>query len=424
MNVQTYIQMKKIIFIASIFLMVAFGFESCKEEGRLDHIDGSVPAPGQIDITAVAETYGGAVIRYKVPNDANLMYVKAVYERNGEICETKASVYQDSLVIAGYGDTNPHEVLIYSVGRNEKESEPVKRTITPLTPPILLASAELKETFGGINMIFANPAKADLAFILLIDTLGGRWAPLQTFYSKAEAGRFARREMKAKETKVAVYIRDRWNNCSDTIVKLLTPMLEEKIPKDKFENAMLPGDYYIPAEDAWSVYGLQNLFDDVELRPGSGAYAYHFATGYAAPFPEHFTISLGRRVTLSRFKIFPRLSIQQAYIGPNPRTFEIWGTTNPPADGSFDNWTLLGRWEVFKPSGYNPDGTVGTITQEDINYFNAGQDFEMDEINFPDASMEITYLRFRTLTTFATHDSKAPSGQLVISEITWYGLVK
>ena len=35
----------------------------------------------------------------------------------------------------------------------------------------------------------------------------------------------------------------------------------------------------------------------------------------------------------------------------------------------FDHtWFCLGRFEQAKPSGYEPDGSVGTVTQDDVQY--------------------------------------------------------
>jgi hypothetical protein len=398
-----------------VTLFIGYG---CKEEDRLDHINGSSAIPELVTVKEVINREGGAIIKYKVPEDKNLLGVKAVYERNGEICETKASKYTDSLIIEGYGDTNEHDVKLYSVGGNTKLSDPIDVKITPLLSPIWSTDIDIDATFGGVNLFFSeNNTNANLSLVLMVDSVGnGDWTLLQVFYTKATTGRFARRGLVNKEQKFAVYIRDRWNNASDTIFKDLTPIAEEKIPKDKFSNAKLPSDTWIAVEDNNPGYSMEMVWEGTESSPPDAGWWSIFATPFTSPLPQHFTINLGHKVMLSRFKMWGRQ--WEIYTGSLPRTFQVWGTDNPPADGSFDNWQLLGEYEVFKPSGYERDGSVGAVTAEDREYLFSGADYELD--TYP----TIQYLRFRTLTTFNSHGTGAKSGQVIIAELSFWGQLK
>src|SRR3546814_6381166 len=106
--------MKKQIFYLLIVLLGAFG-QSCKEEARIDYIDESLPAPAQVSNVEIVETPGGAIVTYKLPDDPNLAYVKAVYDiRPGVTREAKASPYTDPLKLVGYGNTDPQQVNIFS----------------------------------------------------------------------------------------------------------------------------------------------------------------------------------------------------------------------------------------------------------------------------------------------------------------------
>ena len=109
--------MKRSLYIA--FVSLLFVGMGCKEEGRLDHIDMSAPAPEQIYDITVRATAGGAVLKYKMPKDENLLYVKAVYQiETGAVHTTKASCYEDSLVLEGFGELKSYPIQLYSVGRN------------------------------------------------------------------------------------------------------------------------------------------------------------------------------------------------------------------------------------------------------------------------------------------------------------------
>jgi hypothetical protein len=408
-----------------MFLMAVLG-QGCGEQG-VDQIDDSAPAPAPVTIRSVVDRAGGAIVKFKIPNDENLLGVKAVYERNGTEIETSASLYLDSLVIEGIGDTGEHSADIYSVGRNGKLSDPVKIPFHPLPLAIFTAGMDMKATFGGIKMSFTNPAKDDLAFVILVDSLGtGAWEPLQTFYSKAASGKFNSGDMSVKEYKLAGYIRDRWNNQSEMIYKDLTPLQDEVIPKNKFRNAKLPGDSWRASQDREELLGLQNIWDGNEYWPDHWE---GWMGSNEAPLPQHFTIDLGLRVSLSRFKLFPRdmSSVQgtsEFYHPYFPRIFEIWGSTNPPADGSFDNWVCLGRWTLFKPSGYTASGELQGVTQEDINYYCQNQVYDMEDMEDNDEFdpfMEITHLRFRTIHTIGSFGTTVTTASVMFNEITLYG---
>jgi hypothetical protein len=408
-----------------MFTVLIYIVSGCKEESRLDHIDDSAPAPTPVTLGEIKAKPGGAIIWYTVPNDKNLLGVKAVYERNGEICETKASVYTDSLTVEGFGDANPKEVKLYSVGRNEKLSEPVTTTIVPLDPPVVSVQVDMDAAFGGVMVsISNNVSNADLALILVADTTGtGEWTPVHTFYSTAVAMKYIRKGLKSQEQKFGLYIKDRWDNKSEMIVKTLTPIEEIKLPKSGFKNAALPTDSYLPygGNNNWRV---ERLWDDIEYSSNSTAISL-FTTPTSTPMPQHVTISLGRPMSISSMKMFPREINQELYSGAAIRVFELWGTTDPPADGSFDNWHRLGRWEVEKPSGYGVGSDVGPITDDDRDWFMSGGNYDVqitDET--PNPYMTVTYLRFRTVHTFVTYGTEATSGQITVGEVTFYGQLR
>jgi hypothetical protein len=410
--------MKK-IFIIMITALI-YMTSGCKEEGQLYHVDDSIAAPAVLTINGEPVSKpGGAVIKYTVPKDNNLMGVKAVYERNGEVCETKASLYTDSLTVEGFGDTNPHEVKLYSIGRNGKLSEPVSIQITPLTPAVFSSSVTMESAFGGVAVNLAgNDSRANLSLVLLRDTVGtGEWTHVQTFYTQAVAMRFACRDLKPNEQTFALYIRDRWNNMSDTLVEILTPLEEMKIPKINpvWENARLPTDTYGAFNDEGR-YALEGAWDD-------GVNVY-YAGKMSQPMPQHFTINLKRKVIVNRFQLFPRQAIE-LYSGAAPRTFELWGSDDPPRDGSFDNWYKLGEWEQLKPSGYGEDSEVGEITPEDTEYFrtNGGNYEVVPTESVPNPYIVVSYLRFRTTASFGTYGTEATTGQTLVGELTFYGQV-
>jgi len=409
--------MKDIKYI--IFIVLLFIGLGCSEEDRLDHIDDSAPAPEQPVITQIINKSGGAIIKYDIPNDKNLLGITAEYERQqGVISETKSSLYLDSLVIEGFGDTLTHVVNVYSVGRNGKKSDPVQVNINPSSPPVAIATKNIEATFGGVAIKFTNKARSALALVLMVDsTNSGYWEPVETFYTEAPSGSFYARGMDSKEAKFGIYIRDRWNNKSDTLAQNLIPVEEEEISKANFENLPLPGDTWEYIQTA--SYSVEHAWDGI-----IGVRSNIFACKNSEPIPQRFTISLGFETSISRFKFYQRPGDE--YSGATPRTFELWGSMDPPADGSWDNWYLLGKFEAFKPSGYKEDGSVGTITADDKNYAtNQGVDCELTVTdNVSEPFKTVKYLRFKTTSTYASYGTDATTGQIVVAELTFWGQIK
>ena len=411
---------QKTIFALIAVLLMAVA--ACKEQDRLDHINNSTPAPAAVVIKSIKDTPGGAVIRYTIPDDDNLLGVKAVYIRNGELNEVKASRYVDSLKVEGFGNTDAQKIEIYSVGTNGKLSAPTAATIHPLTPIVRSVKFDLEATFGGVAVsLDNNTANAELAIVLMTDTSEiQEWKELQTFHTKAESMKFPRRGLQVKALKYGVYLRDRWGNVSDTISKTLLPIEEIKLPKDGFRNAALPTDFYQPAED-WDGWRLEKLWDGGEGPTNKNFYA----SKHSAPIPVWFTISLGHKMSISRIQKWPRESYE-LYSGPAPRVFQVWGSSNPNPDGSWDNsWHLLGEFEQKKPSGYREGRDVGPVTDEDRDYWYNKTEFELIPTKqAPDPYQTVTHLRFKILSTFGSYGTDATMGQVIIAELTFWGQLK
>ncbi|HEY9560715.1 MAG TPA: DUF5000 domain-containing lipoprotein [Anseongella sp.] len=395
--------MKKQIFYLLIVLLGAFG-QSCKEEARIDYIDESLPAPAQVSNVEIVETPGGAIVTYKLPDDPNLAYVKAVYDiRPGVTREAKASPYTDTLKLVGYGNTDPHQVNIFSVGKNEKMSEPLTKSFTPLTPPIVetYESLDVVETFGGVQIRFENESKADLSIVLMADTAGtGTMEPVYTLYTAAPEGLFAVRGFDTLGTEFQAFVRDRWNNKSDTLSKVLKPIFEQEIPKSTWAAVHLPTDTWQPAGD----YHLHYLWNN---RIDGGYGGVIFASTNSSILPQWFTVDLGVSALISRLVVHQSEPGGHFYKGSGPKRWEIYGSNDPAKDGSWDSWTLMGTFESFKPSGL----PMGQENEEDRQYgWINGED-----CTFLEKQPAYRYLRFKTLETYGS------SGQVVISEMEVWG---
>lgn len=394
----------RIIYIILLFLST---FTCCKEENRFDYIDQSIPAPAQVTNVRVRNAAGAAVIKYEVPEDKNLLYVKAVYEiKPGTQRETKSSYYKDSLILEGFGDTRTYDVQLFSVGLNEKMSESLTVQVNPTTAPVHLATKKLKETFGGVSVSIENPEKASLAIVLMADTANlGYLNILQTYYTSMQKASFSYRGLDSIPGNFAVYIRDRWNNFSDTITSIVKPIYEEEITKNTWKEFTLKGDTPWLNES----YRLQNIWNN-NLSNGNSCLVIQ-----NHPLPTIVTWDFGKTVTLSRFKLWPREHVDDRWKRGQPRVFEIYGSMAPGQDGSLDeSWIPLGRFECIKP-------TPGeAITQEDIDFARTGIDFDFNYTDFaPDPFVPIRYIRLKTISTF----NNTSISNVSIQEISFWGTV-
>jgi hypothetical protein len=397
----------KIFYI--ILILPLLWIVGCKEEGRIDFIDDAAPAPPQVTEVSVENRPGGAVLKYQLPIDKNLLYVRAEYEiQPGVVRETKSSYYKDSLKLEGFGMPGSYDVRLYSVGRNSKESAPYVIQINPTTAPVQLAKKTFRATFGGVSIDFENTEEAPLAIVLMADTANlGYKSEVITYYTSLPKGTFTYRGIAGldpEEQEFSVYIRDRWGNLSDTTTSKVTPWFEEFIPKTDWTEYTLPGD--MPTVIAGS-YHVRTIWDGVTTGTG-----FHGNETWA--LPSHITWNMGRKVKLSRLKLWPRDSDDDRWKRGHPKVFEIWGSNSPNPSGALDDsWKPLGRFESLKPSG---PGTQ--ITQEDVAFAKEGIEFDFSVSDFaPNPFTEVQYIRFRTLSTYAN----ASFSTVSLLEVSFWG---
>lgn len=427
--------MKKIIYIATAILMLASCDNRYDEYKRLLPSDDTVPSPEALTVTDVTTIAGGAFITVEYPDDDNIRGAIATYERNGVKVNTKISRYTNVLKVEGFPDTKTREIRVASFNVNEVQSDPVVLSITPLMPAIRTVKPTAEETFGGVKVLIeGNEAKADLAVCILRDPdlsdagkplKDMKWVEVTTLFTASNNIKLTRRNLEPVEALYGVYIRDHFGNISDTTVTRLTPVEEHKLDHSKFSDANLPDDNCKTANA--SNYPVKSLWDD----SGASAVPHFFASDYA-PRPCWLTINLGQKAQLSRVHTLPRIEYS-IWSNAHPRLFEFWGWTKdvPPTGAEAlgnphnfeDGWVLLGEFEQFKPSGYEEDGSVGTYTAEDREYFNSGNDFEFDADRWEHANDPVTYLRVVFVDNFQTYKSEATSMAVQIGEITPFGKV-
>lgn len=392
-------------------LLLLIGVLGCKEE-IMGPQSGDGTAPDPISNPQVNAIPGGAKITYTLPKSENLLYVKAEYElADGKKYEARASYFNNNVTVEGFADTREREITLYSVSRGEVASSPVKVKITPGTPPVemIFNSLDVQPTFGGPSIKYTNSHGAKVVIELLLDS-SGIWTERDAEYTQQLIGEFNARGLPAVERKFGIFVRDRWNNRSDTMSITLTPLPEELLEDPtyrgdkKWKIPQVPplpesGQPMKDAVDYSGSYKAPNLFDD---NTGS---MYH--TKQYVDQPVWIVFELKKKTKLSRFIFWQRLG---GYIWDhgNPHRWQLWGSNDY---NDVNSWVLMGDYLMTKPSGGDSPGVGGPADTEAAN--------KGHEFNFLPGAPAVKYLAWKNIDSWGNIGGQ--TGFFHISELQLYG---
>jgi hypothetical protein len=401
------------------FLFCFAVFMACEEDKKLIYYDENAAPPVAIDAnTVTVENFAGkSVLRYKIPVDDNLLYVRAEYEVSpGVGRQAQSSRFTDSLAIEGFAASGDYEIKLFSVGKNGKESGAVTVIASPLTPPVMESffSLDIIATFGGIEGKFSNLSGQPLKVVLMIDSTGNEPEYMQTFMIDNPDAKFSIRGLPSKPMRFFAYMMDRWGNKTDTKEYTLTPMFEEALDKTLWKEHKLPSDFQRAIENDRPGYAFPNLFSGV-ICP-RGQWVGNFLPDIPS-FPSTFTIDLGVEARLSRFNLIPWITwIYTSHV----REFEVYGTAsrNPGDDLTGGDWTLIGKFRSWKPSGDDPL----VVTEDDRNYaWPGGENFDIEASeDQPSPYFPVRIVRFKILNTWENGEKYYSIDELSI----WGDIIK
>jgi len=187
-----------------------------------------------------------------------------------------------------------------------------------------------------------------------------------------------------------------------TIEKMIDPVVE--IPKQTWVAYTLPTDF--PIND-W--YTMSKMWDNSfgEFCMTNGSYT---------SLPLWFTWDMGKKVKLSRLKIWPRYdSNDDKWRDGHAKKFELYGSLEEPTpDGSWECWTPLGRFECVNPK---PELATPWTDPELIDLARAGFDFDFVPDEFADPSVTVRYIRIKVTERF----EPTTIFRIMFSQITFWG---
>jgi len=390
--------------------LVIISLTDCKEEsiGQFP-VDNTAPRP--VSDVVVDNIAGGAQIFYQLPEEEDLLYVQAVYALpNGTTGRTKTSVFSNSMLIKGFAKSEKAVVQMVSVDRSRNESTPVRVDIEPLDSPIyeILDSLEVQESFGGFKLTWPNPLKEDIVLgVLKKSDTTNELDYVENVYSSQAFVETAIRGLDSVRATFCFFIRDIYENSTDTLEMSLKPYFEEEIPKTGFSGLRLSSWFKLHSYGG----GVDKMWDGITNVNNN---VYYIQTGNE--IMPYFTIDLGVKAKLSRFRLWQRRDFLFAL--HNPRMFEWYGTNDLAVANDAETlgwedhpaWIRLSACESKRPSG----GKEGDpVTAEDVAYAEAGEEFE-----FPLDAPAVRYLRFKLISTWSG------SSGLHIGELTFWGQIE
>jgi hypothetical protein len=401
--------MKKLNIIWTIILIVFM--ISCEEE-QVGQYPIDKIAPQKVSNPVVENFKGGATITYDLPEEKDLLYIKAVFTLpSGKEKEGKASAFANSITINGFSKSAKAQVQLISVDKSRNESDPVIVEVEPLDSPIFDVYANLNviASFGGLKLTWENPDKEDIVIGVLNKNEENGYEQVETIYTSVASGNGSVRGLEARETEFGIYVRDIYDNYTDTLFLTLTPWEETMLDKSLWRAMTLCSTFTL------SQYGSTNmavLWDGVTTNISSSSTMYYINNTKNSD-KIYFTFDLGVNAKLSRFKFWGRTSWY--FNLHHPKEIEIWGTNDAMvANGDpcgWTGWELLTSCVSTKPSGDDVLSNAN-LTSEDLALAAAGEEFE-----FPLEVPITRFIRFRTVRTWT--DSKS----VFLGELTFWGSV-
>ena len=396
--------MKKIVNYWFLFLGI-FALiitTSCSEDTGHDPLEKNGNAPGEVSNIAIQNLSGKVRLTYTAPSDEDLLYIVAEYTlENGREMEVKSSYYSNTMLLEGFSGLSEITVNVYAVNRSEVKSQPVTITVKPKKAAIFAIKESLtaQTDFGGLRIRAQNPDTEDIAILVMQRNDQGDFEPIpNSIYTSASEIDQALRGFDTINQEFAIAVRDRWLNVTDTIFTQIKPLFEQLIPRAQFKGLKL-------SNDAKADYPVSNLFDGQTFW-WWGSYF----TSRTVDTENHLvTFDIGQITKLSRLHIWnfsePIGGQQLYYYLGAMKQFRIWGA-NELNDGDLSGWTLLGEYEVVKPSGlpYAQENNDDLVAARD------GADYEI-----PIDAPAVRYLRIQCLENWAGGEFMA------VSEVQVFG---
>ena len=392
--------MKKLLLIP-LFVFVAV---ACS-----DNEDGDTTPPGVLTVDMVTPTNGGGIINYTLPDDNDILYVKAEYTNsNGVDVSRASSSYNNSIEIDGLNQTTALTITLYVVDENFNQSAPIFVELIPLESFIYLVqeSIELAADLGGFRITWNNiESKTVYVYVHIND---GTEEEVRILSSDNAQESIAVRGLPSTEISISTRVQDFDENTTTLEEKgTLTPLFEEVI--DKSTWTLLASQSV--NGNAWEGDST-NFWDDVIDTTGNNSDNSYFMiwrdlNGGSLNWPLDLVINLNKNVKITRFSVWQRAfwyngpsDVPYYFQEENMKSFTIYASNDAQV------WQELGQFDIG-----DPRDSEGNIPAAALESAANGHEFELDAV-----SEAFRYLKFSVTSNYGSET------YVNGSEITLYGL--
>ncbi len=397
------------LFTYTIIFLLALNAGSCKKNESDD-----TTAPGKVSITAVIPTHGGAKIAYTLPNDDDVLFVKAKYTNSlGNEVFKVSSYYKDTIEIDGFNDMTERTVELFAVDYNNNESESVSTKVTPLISYIYLVqeSVSIQADLGGVRVQWVNPSKKMVHVHLQYK--GPGVDTVRIVSSSFEHYGFNLTGMDSVEYEFSALVEDFAGNKTDNkFLAHATPMFEELIAKDSWT---LMANLSVDGNEWEGV--TQNFWDGVvDTHQDASDNSYFIinrgSNGGSLNYPLDIVIDLNKHAIVNRLVVWQRAyaysaeesqgvsAIPYYYQSENMKAFNIY-VSNDALE-----WKLAGEFEI-----HDPKDDEGNVPEADILEALNGHHFDLENVTEP-----FRYLKFGITSSFGSEEN------VYGSELSLFGL--
>ena len=393
--------------INKILTILLFSFTAllgCKDDENQD----STP-PGSLIIENITPTNGGGIISYILPDDSDILFVRAEYTNSlGVDVYRVSSSHNNSIEIDGLNQNTPIQIRLFVVDENENMSQPVEVEFTPLPSFIFLVQESISFTpdLGGVKLEWENVAEKTVYVHLHIVNEGDEEIRILSSNSATES--VFVRGLESVEMTFLTKVEDFDGNITELEEKAtLTPLFEEMIDKSTWtlmSQLSVNGNAWEGETTAF----WDDIVDTAETNADNSYFIiWRDANGGVLNWPLDIVINLNKNVKIHRLKVWQRAfwyngptGIPYYYQEENIRSFDLYASENS------QDWTLLGQYDIGDPSDQD-----GNIPQDFIDSAANGHDFDLEGV-----SDKFRYLKFSITSNYGS-DTYVHG-----SEITLWGL--
>ena len=387
-----------------LFTILIFTVNSCSKQD-----DGDTTPPSVLTIDSVTPTNGGGIISYTLPNDDDILYVRAEYTNSNGVDVTRASSgYNNSIEIDGLNQTTALTITLYVIDENYNQSPPIFVELVPLESFIYLVqeSIEVTTDLGGFRITWENIQSKTVYVFVHINN--GIEEDIRILSSNNSSESIAVRGLPSDEITISTRIEDFDENSTTLEEKgTLTPLFEQVIDKSTWTlvtSQSVNGN-------AWEGASV-NFWDDVIDTTNNNSDNSYFMiwrdlNGGSLDWPLDLVIDLNKNVKVTRFTVWQRA---YWYNGPsdvpyyfqeeNMKSFIIYASNDAQV------WEELGQFDIG-----DPRDSEGNIPQSALESAANGHEFELDQV-----SESFRYLKFSVTSNYGSE------AYVNGSEITMYGL--